>query len=67
MYYLLCMKQGALLPGAEDHSGADSRKSQPSMRPFESPTKNWNEGQLDVSQFADYLEALLEAQLSESP
>ena len=66
-YYLLCMKQGALLPGTKIVPERIRENRQPYYEALRVADEKWNEGQLDVSQLADYLEALLEAQLSESP
>jgi len=66
-YYLLCMKQGALLPGTKIVPERIRDNRQPYYDALRAADEKWNEGQLDVSQLADYLEELLEAQLSESP
>lgn len=65
-YYLLCMKQGALLPGTKIVPERIRENRQPYYEALRVADEKWNEGQLDVSQLADYLEELLEAQLSES-
>jgi len=66
-YYLLCMKQGALLPGTKIVPERIRENRQPYYEALRVADEKWNEGQLDVSQLADYLEELLEAQLSGSP
>lgn len=65
-YYLLCMKQGDLLPRTRIVPERIRENRQPYYEALRAADEKWSEGQLDVSQLADYLEELLEAQLSES-
>ncbi|MGH9550811.1 MAG: Fic family protein [Terriglobales bacterium] len=65
-YYLICMKQGRLLPGKKTvperiKEGLDSY-----IAALHAADSAWDEGRYDVTQLAVYLEGLLQEQLSEA-
>lgn len=64
-YYLICMKQGALLPGKKIVPERIRENRQPYYDALEAADRAWDNGQLDVSVMAKYLEELLKGQLSE--
>lgn len=66
-YYLLCLKQGELLPGTKIVPERIRENREPYYEALRAADARWHEGQLDVSQLSDYLEKLLEAQLTDSP
>jgi Fic family protein len=65
-YYLLCMKQGALLPGKKIVPERIRDNRDPYVAGLRAADLAWNAGQFDVSDLAIYLEGLLQAQLSET-
>lgn len=65
-YYLICLKQGRLLPGKKivPERIRDNRAGY--YAALQSADRAWEEGRLDVSALADYLGGLLKAQLVEA-
>ncbi|MCF6286135.1 MAG: Fic family protein [Candidatus Hydrogenedentes bacterium] len=64
-YYLICLRCGGLLPGTKIVPERIREDRQPYYSALRAADEKWNDGQLDVSELAFYLEGLLEAQLSE--
>ena len=64
-YYLICLRNGGLLPGSKTLPERIRENRQPYYDALKAADQKWNEGQLDVSKLTTYLEGLLEAQLSE--
>jgi len=64
-YYLMCLRYGGLLPGNKIVPERIRENRQPYYDALKAADQKWNEGQLDVRELAEYLEGLLEAQLSE--
>lgn len=64
-YYLICLRHGELLPGNKIVPERIREKRQPYYDALRAADQKWNEGELDVSDLAEYLEGLLKAQLSE--
>ena len=64
-YYLICLHNGGLLPGDKIVPERIRENRQPYYDALKAADQKWDEGQLDVSELATYLEGLLEAQLSE--
>jgi Fic family protein len=64
-YYLLCMKQGRLLPGKKVVPERIRENRGPYYGALEAADAAWDEGNLDVSEMAEYLEGLLKGQLTE--
>jgi Fic family protein len=65
-YYLICMKQGRLLPGNKIVPERIRENRAPYYAALNAAELAWDEGQLDVSAMAKYLEGLLKGQLTES-
>ncbi len=65
-YYLVCLKQGKLLPGKKTMPERIRENRQPYYQSLQAADMAWNNGVLDVSQLANYLQALLLAQLGEA-
>jgi Fic family protein len=65
-YYLICMRQGRILPGKKIVPERIRENREPYYAALQAADRYWNEGQFNVSQLADYLLGLLTAQLSES-
>lgn len=65
-YYLICMKQGRLLPGNKIVPERIRENRAPYYAALNAADLAWDEGQLDVSAMAKYLEGLLKGQLTES-
>lgn len=62
-YYLICMKHGALLPGKKTVP-EKIRETRPAYyAALSAADREWDQGQLNVSQLAEYLAGLLKAQL----
>jgi Fic family protein len=66
-YYLICMKQGSLLPGKKIVPERIRENREEYYAALGAADRAWDNGQLDVTQLANYLAGLLKAQLSESP
>ena len=64
-YYLICMKQGRLLPGKKTIPERIRENRDPYIAALRAADAAWDEGRYDVSQLAVYLEGLLQAQLTE--
>ena len=65
-YYLLCMRQGRLLPGRKIVPERIRANREPYYAALQDADHQWNEGHFNVSQLAGYLEGLLTGQLTES-
>lgn len=65
-YYLLCMKQGRLLPGKKIVPERIRENRAPYYAALEASDAAWDVGNLDVSEMAKYLEGLLKGQLTEA-
>ena len=64
-YYLICLKQGRLLPGKKIVPERIREDRKPYYAALQAADKAWDQGKLDVSEIAKYLEALLKGQLTE--
>jgi len=64
-YYLLCLKQGQLLPGKKIVPERIREDRTPYYDALRAADIAWDQGQFDVSRLADYLSGLLKQQLSE--
>ena len=64
-YYLICMKQERLLPGIKIVPERIRENRQPYYDALKAADIAWDEGKLDVSVMAKYLEDLLKGQLQE--
>jgi Fic family protein len=65
-YYLLCLKQGQLLPGSKIVPERIRENRQPYYAALRSSDAAWDQGDFNVSELAAYLDGLLIDQLSES-
>jgi Fic family protein len=66
-YYLLCMRQGRLLPGKKIVPERIRDNRQPYYEALRAADRAWDDGHFDVSQLAAYLSDLLKAQLADAP
>lgn len=66
-YYLICIKQNALLPGKKIVPERIRESRDRYYAALRSADRAWHEGHFDVSDLADYLAELLKAQLAEGP
>ncbi|MGA8728382.1 MAG: Fic family protein, partial [Terracidiphilus sp.] len=64
-YYLICMRQGGLLPGRKTVPERIREDREPYYAALQEADRHWNEGQLNVNALADYLLVLLDGQLNE--
>jgi Fic family protein len=64
-YYLICMRQGRLLPGKKIVPERIRENREPYYEALIEADRHWNEGHFNVSQLADYLAELLTGQLTE--
>ncbi len=64
-YYLICLKQGKLLPGKKIVPERIREDRKPYYAALQAADKAWDQGKLDVSEIAKYLERLLTGQLTE--
>jgi Fic family protein len=64
-YYLICLKQGKLLPGRKIVPERIRENRKPYYAALQAADRAWDEGKLDVSEIARYLEGLLKDQLTE--
>ena len=64
-YYLLCLKAGALLPGRKIVPERIRENRAPYYAALQAADRQWEEGQLDCWELANYLEGLLIAQLKD--
>ncbi|MGH7037453.1 MAG: Fic family protein [Stellaceae bacterium] len=62
-YYVLCVRSGGLLPGRKIVPERIRENRAPYYQALKTADRNWHEGNLDVSEMAEYLAMLLEAQL----
>jgi Fic family protein len=65
-YYLICLKQGRLLPGKKIVPERIRENRQPYYSALQAADRAWDQGHFDVSMLADYLARLLKAQLAEA-
>jgi Fic family protein len=65
-YYLICMKQGGLLPGKKIVPERIRENRAPYYAALQAADKAWDLGHFDVSQLAEYLSGLLKAQLADA-
>lgn len=65
-YYLLCMKQGRLLPGKKIVPERIRENRQPYYDALIAADRAWDNGHFNVTQLAEYLADLLKAQLAEA-
>ena len=64
-YYLLCLKQGQLLPGKKIVPERIREDRTPYYDALRAADIAWEQGQFDVSRLAGYLSGLLRQQLSD--
>ena len=64
-YYLLCVRQGRLLPGRKIVPERIRDNRDPYYAALQEADRHWNEGHFNVSALAAYLEGLLTNQLSD--
>jgi|ERR1019366_2057405 Fic family protein len=65
-YYLICIRQGHLLPGRKTVPERIRENRGPYYAALQEADRHWADGQFNVDALATYLADLLEAQLSES-
>jgi Fic family protein len=65
-YYLICMKQGRLLPGTKIVPERIRENRQPYYEALRAADDAWNEGHFDVNRLSGYLGELLKEQLTEA-
>jgi Fic family protein len=65
-YYLLCMKEGRLLPGKKIVPERIRENRTPYYDALQAADRAWEEGHFNVTEMAEYLSALLKAQLAEA-
>jgi Fic family protein len=63
-YYLICMKQGRILPGRKIVPERIREDRVPYYAALKDADRKWEQGHLDVSAIAGYLSGLLKGQLS---
>jgi fido (protein-threonine AMPylation protein) len=63
-YYLICLKQGRLLPGKKIVPERIRENREPYYAALRAADQAWEQGHFDVSLLADYLADLLKAQLT---
>jgi Fic family protein len=64
-YYLICMRQGGLLPGTKIVPERIRENRPRYYAALQAADRHWAEGQFNVDELADYLADLLREQLSE--
>ena len=64
-YYMLCLRQGKLLPGKKIVPERIRENREPYYAALQDADRHWHEGNFNVSALASYLDRLLAAQLSE--
>lgn len=62
-YYILCARSGAILPGSKILPERIRENRQPYYDALRAADRAWENGNLDVTELANYLANLLEAQL----
>jgi Fic family protein len=65
-YYVICMKQGRLLPGKKIVPERIRSNREPYYAALRKADQAWNAGQFDVNELTSYLESLLKAQLADA-
>lgn len=65
-YYILCVRSGSLLPGKRIVPERIRENRAPYYEALRAADRCWHEGNLNVTQLADYLATLLEAQLMDA-
>jgi Fic family protein len=65
-YYLLCMKQGRLLPGKKIVPERIRENPKPYYDALQAADRAWGEGHFNVTEMAEYLSRLLKAQVAEA-
>lgn len=65
-YYLICVKQGRLLPGKKTVPERIRENRKPYYDALQAADRAWEEGHFNVTEMAEYLSALLKAQLAEA-
>lgn len=65
-YYLLCMRQGRLLPGKKIVPERIRENRQPYYDALKAADLHWDAGDFNVQELADYLSQLLKGQLTEA-
>ena len=65
-YYLLCLRQGALLPGKKTVPERIRENREPYYAALQEADRHWANGHFNVEALAEYLAKLLEAQLSDA-
>jgi len=65
-YYLLCMRQGKLLPGNKIVPERIREDRKPYYAALAAADKHWESGHFDVSELADYLQVKLRDQLADA-
>lgn len=64
-YLLICLRQGALLPGKKIVAERIRENRQPYYEALQAADRHWADGHFNVEDLAKYLETLLIAQLTE--
>jgi len=64
-YYLMCLRQGQLLPGSKIVPERIRENREPYYNALRAADKAWEKGHFDVTKLADYLQDLLEDQLKD--
>jgi Fic family protein len=64
-YYLICMRQGGLLPGTKIVPERIRENRPRYYAALQAADRHWAKGQFNVDELADYLADLLREQLSE--
>lgn len=65
-YYILCMRQGRLLPGSKIVPERIREDRAPYYQALGTADKQWAKGHFDVSELADYLQKKLRDQLADA-
>lgn len=65
-YYLICLRQGELLPGQKIVPERIRENREPYYRALRAADNAWEQGHFDVSELADFLERLLMEQLRDA-
>ena len=64
-YYLICLRHGGLLPGSKIVPERIRDDRTPYYAALRSADRAWADGNLDVSELAEYLQKLLKAQVKD--
>lgn len=64
-YYLICLKYGGLVPGNKIVPERIRENREPYYAALRDADHHWNDGHINVSALASYLQGLLKAQLAE--